>query len=280
MTMGEGVRQTEVATVLTDGASRGLGEMEIKHPRGTFSVTPAGLISLRAIGTHRQLLSGVGIDWGAGVGILAIAAARIEAVNNVYGLEIVPANVDAARENARRNGVAGKTKFLLADSFLPAQEQDIAALRALQGNVRFVLANPPSSTGDDGFEFRRRILRESRAYLTDGGVVFLSISRQYGRQRIAELTHGLDEFIHGGVLATTDCVPFDLNRPDLLDCLQAYVQEEKRGGWAYEFTLPGGGDEDSMTAQAAMGYYERSGQSPLSKWQTHLFTYHEKADKL
>lgn len=36
-------------------------------------------------------------------------------------------------------------------------------------------------------------------------------------------------------------------------------------GLVYEFMLPGGGDEDLVTAQAAMAYYERTGQSPLSK---------------
>ena len=147
-------------------------------------------------------------------------------------------------------------------------------MAALRGNVQFILANPPSSEGDDGFDFRRRILRESQDFLVDGGVVFLSISFQYSKQRIANLTNGATGFTHGGVLATTDRVPFDLNRPDLLDCLRAYVREEQRGGLAYEFMLPGGGDEDLVTAQAAMAHYERTGASPLSKWQTHLFEYH------
>ncbi|HUG89365.1 MAG TPA: hypothetical protein VML55_00940 [Planctomycetaceae bacterium] len=112
-------------------------------------------------------------------------------------------------------------------------------------------------------------------------MVFLSISTQYGQRRIANLTSDASGFTHGGVLATTDRVPFDLNRPDLLDCLRAYVAEERRGGIHYKFTLPGGPARNLVTAEAALAYYEQTGNSPLSKWQTHLFEYdrsHRPAD--
>ncbi len=68
--MFEGISQHDDVTVLTGGASFGLGEMKIRHPAGTFAVTPASLASLQAIGAHRRLLSGVGIDWGAACRIL------------------------------------------------------------------------------------------------------------------------------------------------------------------------------------------------------------------
>ncbi len=165
-------------TVLTGETTPGLGEMEIKHPSGTFAVTPASLASLCAIGTHQQLLSGNGLDWGAGAGILSIAAVRIEGVAKVYGMEIVAANVEVARENAGLNGVEGKTEFFHSDSFSPLVDSDRETVGAFKGNVQFVLANPPSSEGDDGFDFSRRVLRESRDFLVDGGVVFLSISYQ------------------------------------------------------------------------------------------------------
>ena len=268
-----GVRKTEQETDLSNEATYGLGELRIKHPPGTFAVTPASLASLCAIGTHQQLLSGIGLDWGAGVGILSIAAARIEAVTKVYGLEIVAANVEVARENAGLNGVEGKTEFIHSDSFLPFAEANSETVAALKGNVGFILANPPSSEGDDGFDFRRRVLRESKDFLVDGGVVFLSISYQYGRRRIANLPNDAAGYTHGGVLATSDWVPFDLTRPDLLDCLRAYVREEQHGGFEYEFSLPGEQADDLINAQAAMAFYERTGESPLSKWQTHLFQY-------
>ena len=264
--MFDGVRQNAEMSVLTDEVTFGLGEMEIKHPQGTFAVTPASLVSLKAIGIHRRHLSGNGIDWGPGSGILSITAARIEAVTKVYSLEIVPANVETARENARFNAVADKTEFFHSASFSPFDKTDGETVAALKCKVQFVLANPPSSAGDDGFDFRRRILGEAPDFLTDGGVVFLSISYQYGQRRIASLTNDAPGFTHRGVLATTDWVPFDLNRSDLLDCLRAYVQEERRGGFDYEFALPGEQADDLVNAQAAMAYYERTGESPSSKW--------------
>ncbi|MBW3543859.1 MAG: hypothetical protein KY476_26725 [Planctomycetes bacterium] len=63
---------------------------------------------------------------------------------------------EAARENARSNGVEGKTAFFHSDSFRPFDEAEQEILRSLKGHVSFVLANPPASDEDDGFAFRRR----------------------------------------------------------------------------------------------------------------------------
>ena len=266
-----GVGKSDGETELSNEATCGLGQLQIRHPSGTFPVTPASLVSLRAIGTHQQLLSGIGMDWGPGSGVLSIAVARIKAVTMVYGLEIVPDNVEIARKNARTNGVEKKTEFLHSDSFLPFDQTDRNTVASLKGTVQFVLANPPASDGDDGFDFRRRVLRESREFLSRGGVVFLSISSQYGGKRIKSLADDAPGFDHGGVLATTDWVPFDLKRPDLLECLKNYVNEERRGGLEYEFVLPGDQSNVFVNAQAALAHYERTGESPLSRWQTHLF---------
>src|SRR5207249_1037798 len=106
-------------TTLPDAMTAGLGQMRFLHPPGTFALTPASVIALQAIGKHKQLLSGTGLDWGSGVGCLAIAAARIANVHKVVGLEICAANVTAAAENARLNRVADKAAFMLADSYSP-----------------------------------------------------------------------------------------------------------------------------------------------------------------
>ena len=269
--MFDGVIQTGDAVRLTDKATFGLGELRIEQPPGTFAVTPASLVSLRAIGTHQQLLFGTGMDWGTGTGILSIAAARIESVTKVYGLEIVPANVEIARKNALTNDVEKKTAFLHSDSFLPFDETDQNTLASLKGSIQFVLANPPASDGDDGFDFRRRVLRESREFLVRRGVVLRSISSQYGCKRIKNLAKDAPGFDHGGVLATTQCVPFDLKRSNLLECLKHYVNEERRRGLQYEFVLPSDHANDLVSAHAALAFFERTGESPLSKWQTHLF---------
>ncbi|HEV2388988.1 MAG TPA: class I SAM-dependent methyltransferase [Candidatus Acidoferrales bacterium] len=260
-------------TVLAAEVTGGLGELEFHHPPGTFVLTPASRISLEAIAGNQKLLAGVGIDWGSGVGCLAIAAARIPAVARVTGLEISPANVSVARENARRNGVEPKISFLLSDSFSPLSEDGRYQLRALRGGVDFLLANPPSSDGDDGFEFRRIVLRGARQFLKPGAGVFLSVSFQYGERRWARLEREIPGFRCERVLASTDWAPFDLARPDLLRCLRDYAAEERRGGHAYVFPDGPPAGDAWMSAEVALARFERTGESPLTKWQTLLYRF-------
>jgi hypothetical protein len=260
-------------TTFTREMTGGLCELRLLHPPGTFAPTPASLVALEAIGKHRELLTDQGLDWGSGIGCLAIAAARVPAVQRIVGLEISDANVAIARTNAQQNGVSDKAAFVLSDSYLPRAVGDRAVLKELEGRVNFILANPPSSEGDDGFGYRRIVLRGARSYLIPGGVILLNISYQYGQRRVEGLCQDAPGFVYGGVLASTDWVPFDVNRPDLLQCLHWYAVEESRGGFNYTFRNPGAGDEKAMNAQAALVHYERTGQSPLSKWQTHLFVF-------
>jgi SAM-dependent methyltransferase len=256
-------------TVLSEEETGGLGGFRFAHPDGTFALTPASRISLQAIFNHQALLHGVGLDWGCGTGCLAIAAARIARVEYVLGLDLAPANVAVARENAHRNAVEAKCVFLHSDSYSPVDPEDRAVLSALAGRVDFLLANPPSSEGDDGFGFRRVVLRGARAFLRPGGVVFLSISSQYGRPRIGRLGEEVPGFRAGGILATTGLVPFDLTRPDLLHCLELYAAEERRGGWPYDFCHAE--DEVSRTAEQALADFRQTGRSPRMCWQTHEY---------
>lgn len=265
---------TDQTTVTTE-TTFGLGELRIRHPPGTFALTPASLISLQTIGKHKELLHGHGLDWGSGTGCLAIAAAKIPEVQSVVGLEISEANVAIARENAQRNGVADKATFLLSDSYSPRDPDDRVLLGGLAGKVHFTLSNPPSSDGDDGFGYRRGVLRGARTFLSPGGVVFLSVSYQYGMARVERLCQDAPGFEYRGILASTDWVPFDLSRPDLLHCLHLYAEEERRGGFDYTFRHPR--IEQAMSAQAALDHYEERGEGPLSKWQTHLFVFNDSA---
>lgn len=254
---------------------KGLGDMMFRHPPGTFALTPASAIAIQAITDHQALLHGRGIDWGSGVGCLAIVAAKIPGVESVLGLEIFGPNVRTARDNAACNGVAERTDFLCADSYAPRLPEDREKLDLLVGRTEFILANPPSSEGDDGFEFRRIVLRGARRYLAPGGVVLLNISYQYGARRIARLCEEVDGFSHAGVLSSTEWEPFDLERDDLLHCLEAYAAEERRGGSVYTFLDPQHpAAAPTLTAQAALALFRSTGESPLTKWQTHLFRWH------
>jgi hypothetical protein len=266
-------RVTDHSTTLSAADTQGLGRLEFEHPIGTFALTPASLISLTAIVSHQHLLHGVGLDWGSGVGCLAIAAARVPTVDMVLGLEISPDNVAAAHANANHNGVADKTRFLVADGYTPRDHGDGARLEPFVGRVEFIIANPPASEGDDGFEFRRIVLRGARNWLRPGAVVFLNVSYQYGIERLHGLTEDAPGFHYESVLASTDWVPFDLTRPDLLLNLQDYVAEEEHGGRHYTFQDPAAQTERLIDARTALEHFRRTGQSPLSKWQTHLFRY-------
>lgn len=250
----------------------GLGPVVFQHPPGTFVPTPSSHIAIRTLCEHQDLLRGRGIDWGSGVGCLAIVAARIAAVEEVVGLEISGPDVRTARDNAARNGVAEKTDFIWADSYAPRLAEDRRRLESLAGRAQFVLANPPASEGDDGFTFRRSVLRGAKHHLAPGGVVLLNISYQYGARRIGRLEEEAEGFRYEGVLSSTDWVPFDLDRDEWLHCLEAYAAEERRGGEPYAFLDPEQPEgEPGMTAEAALAGFQRTGLSPLTKWQTHLF---------
>lgn len=267
--MSEKLLNTE-RTFLTDEETAHLGTLTVHHPPGTFGVTPASRVTLEAIGRHQTLLEGRGADWGCGCGILALAASRCSNVKSVIGLDIERANVEIARQNALVN-CCENVMFVESNSFSPRDARDIEVLASFGGKFDFLIVNPPSSDGDDGFGFRRIVLRDARDYLRMGALCLVSISLQYGRRRIERLQADVPGYTFEGLLATTDWVPFDLRRADLLDCVRLYAAEEERGGLPYEFSRPDTNDEHPMNARSALEHFERSGQSPLSKWQTYLF---------
>src|SRR5207245_9759856 len=197
-------------TLLTLDQNGPLGTIEILHPAGTFAPTPATLIAVEAITENHALLSGTGLDCGSGVRCLAISAARIETVGSITGLEISSENLVAAHRNAARNGVAHKTAFLLSESFSPLREDDRKFLDALRGKTDFILANVPSSEGDDGFGYRRIVLRAATDFLRSEGVVFLNVSYQYGTGWVRLLSDVCLTFVWGGFLGSRSCLLFVL----------------------------------------------------------------------
>lgn len=262
----------EDKSVLDETSTGGLGSFVFHHPDGTFALTPASRILLTAIAQNQAKLCGTGIDWGSGIGCQAILAARIPAVQKMYGLEISPENVNTAALNARENGLYDKAAFLLADSYAPFSDEDRKIVDGLRGYVDFIVSNPPSSDGDDGFGFRRIVMDGAKAFLKPGGIVLLNISLQYGKERVAQLHRAGSCFAHEGIVASSLWVPFDLNRPDLLQCLHLYAREEEMGGYNYTFSEEGI-EGDFVSAQTALKTYEYCGASPFTKWQTHLFRF-------
>ena len=258
-------------SILSNDFTQGLGELTFHHPKGTFSLTPASNILFEAIINSSNILHGTGIDWGTGVGCQAILAAKISTVNMVYGLDISQDNIDTAIQNAAINGVSEKTRFMLADSYNPFNDTDRQVLSSLIGQVDFIVSNPPSSDWDDGFGFRRIVLSGAAEFLKKDGLILLNISMQYGSDRINSLCSGLSPFSYMGIAASTNTVPFDLTRPELLDCLNIYAAEEEKGGYDYAFLKDEHDDSVYINARTALKNYKDSGVSPLTKWQTHLF---------
>ena len=251
----------------------GAKPIRIHHPEGAFVPTPASRIALEAIAAHADRFRGRGLDWGSGSGLLAISVARLAGVEEVLGLELDPRGVAAARENARANGVEDKVRFVESDSYDPVHAEGRRALAGFEGSTDFMIANPPSSSPvGDGFEMRRVVVRGAVRYLRPGGLLLLSVSSQYGEGRVNGLLRAAPGFRHDGVGATTDPVPFDMGRPDLRRDVQTYAREEERGGLTYAFRDTRN-RETPMTAIEAWNHFQTTGESPLSRWQSHLLVW-------
>ncbi|HWQ03161.1 MAG TPA: methyltransferase, partial [Candidatus Nitrosotenuis sp.] len=222
---------------------------------------------------NTEIFQGAGLDWGSGFGVAAIAAARIKRVTRVLGIEVRPEKVELARENARLNNVAPKVTFVVGDSFAPAGEADRAELEKLRGKTDFILANPPASSTDDGFEFRRMIFRGAREFLAPRGLLLLNVAYEFGPERVDQLVAESPGFLPAGILASTDWVPFDLKRPEMLQRLTLYAQTEQNGGLQYTFPDPKSPENDNINAQAALAHFEQTGQSPWTKHVTLLFRF-------
>lgn len=258
-------------TTLPAPAPLGPGPIRIHHPEGTFAPTPASRIALLAIGRNAGRIRGRGLDWGGGTGLLAIAAARIAAVEEVLGLELDPRNVAAATENAARNGVDRKVRFVESDSWRPLSADGRTSLDSFLGATDFILSNPPASAPPgDGFEFRREVVRGTARYLKPGAPLFLSISTQYGTERLRGLLRLDPDLRWRGIAATSGWTRFDLGRPELRANVLNYAAEEERGGLRYAFRDPRKPSR-TLTAVEARDRYLAHRESPLSRWQSLLF---------
>jgi len=225
------------------------------------SITPASRLCLTTIDRHPQLLRGSGIDWGSGSGLLAVAAASQPGVDFVLGLEIDEAEVRTARTNAELNGVADRTGFLVSDSYDPLPGQETSILQGLRGSTDFLIANPPTSAGDDGLDWRRRVL--------SGALQFLGPQAD-GEGRTKRLAEDVGGYEYRGLLEATDWVAFDQGRPDLREALDWYAAEEARSGEPYSFLHPS--EDHQVDATEARRLRETTGASPRSQWRMHRFT--------
>ena len=127
------------------------------------------------------------VDVGTGSGVIAVTLAQALPNGEVSAIDISPAALDIARENARLNGVADRVRFLQGDLLEPV----------LGESFDFVVSNPPYVpeadrptlsvevrdfepalaifAGKDGLDIYRRLTPDSAKVLRPGGFLLLEI---------------------------------------------------------------------------------------------------------
>jgi len=116
-----------------------------------FAVTPAVLIPRPetefVVEAALKAVSGIPapviIDLGTGSGCIAVSLASGLQQAQVFAVDWSEKALEIARQNAQRNGVADRVRFLEGDLFGPFEELD------LRGRVDVIATNPPYvKTGD------------------------------------------------------------------------------------------------------------------------------------
>jgi len=245
---------------------------------GSFQLTQASRVSARAVATTE--LHGTVVDWGCGGGLMALLAANQPKVERVIGLDYEAQNIVTCRYNARQNGLEEKTEFYRSDSFQPFDEEGKKLMAGLK--IDFVIANPPASSNDDGFSFRRRILKESIPFLKPNSKILLQAQSYYGPHRFVEAakeatdlwastTSGM-ELRYEGVVKSSDWREIGAGPGgyDFQEQIQQYCREEEKEKHHRYYCGPRDSDlEDQFTAKEAMALWKSQGKTPICQWQVH-----------
>jgi len=126
---------------------------------------------------------------GTGSGAIAVSLVKLLEKSEGTTLDISEDALEVARKNARSNGVTDRLKLVKSDVF--------SNLDVEEKSLDFIVSNPPYiptevvdtlhirvkdfephmalDGGDDGLDFYRQIVDESRKYLKDGGQVFFEV---------------------------------------------------------------------------------------------------------
>ena len=164
----------------------------------TFQVTPAVFIprpeteclveeAIRRLG-HRPVRVA---DVGCGSGCVAISIAASLPDSQLYAIDLSPAALAVAGENARRNEVSSRIEFLQGDLLHPLLDRSEPPL------LDAVVSNPPYvpepdlvglqpevkdheprlalAAGPDGLDVVRRLLPQAESLLVPGGLLLLEI---------------------------------------------------------------------------------------------------------
>lgn len=128
------------------------------------------------------------LDLCTGSGALAILAARVFPYAQIDAVELSPDAAAVARRNIDESGFAERIELLQGDLFAPVKGRrydliitnppyvDAEAMATLPAEY----AHEPAmalAAGEDGLDIVKRILREAREHLTDGGALICEIGR-------------------------------------------------------------------------------------------------------
>ena len=126
------------------------------------------------------------LDFGTGSGCIAIALAAQCPAARVSALDISPAALALARQNAAKHAVDSRIEFFAGDGFaaLPADARfdliisnppyiPAAGIASLDPEVRDHDPRVALDGGADGLDFYRRLAREAAAFLRPGGRIML-----------------------------------------------------------------------------------------------------------
>ena len=147
------------------------------------------------------------VDLCTGSGCIAISLAKELPKARIFATDRSDRAVYMARENARKNGVADRIRFLEGDLFGPLEEMD------LRGRIDGIAANPPYVrsgdlttlqpevrdfepetaliAGPEGTEIAERIIHQAPEYLKPGGslIMEMGIGQAAALGQIIEHTH-------------------------------------------------------------------------------------------
>lgn len=127
------------------------------------------------------------IDMCTGSGAIAISIAKYAPNNNIYAIDISTSALDVAKRNAEKNNVNKEIQFINSNMF-----------QNLKINIKadIIVSNPPYietetiktldkqvqnepkialDGGNDGLNFYRNILENSKLYLKENGIILMEI---------------------------------------------------------------------------------------------------------
>jgi len=135
------------------------------------------------------------LDLGTGTGVIAVCLARYLPAATVEAVDVSPAALEAARENARLNEVEDRIRFVQSDWFAN-----------VEGRYDFIASNPPYvpsgeidhlpveirdheprtalDGGTDGLDALRAIASDLRAHLNPEGIVVMEIGFDQGGKAV------------------------------------------------------------------------------------------------